>query len=258
MKRVFSRTSYKERKQKTQKVALALLRKEFLRLIKNPMIVLNTMLGSVMFILFAVYVFSQKSFLEMIEMLGTAGAGAMPIELLFMGIFCMIATMNMSAASSVSLEGETLWTLRTLPIPTKKILFVKAFCQFIATLVPAFVSIVAVGIYVKFPIWCIFLTILILAAFTAVISLFGVAVNLKFPNLHWTNEVAVVKQSLSTFIDLFGGIAIFALLVGGYFLFGKYMLAWAYALLCFTLLVGTGICIWLWLCKKGVKLFENL
>ena len=83
--------------EKTQKISLALLRKEFLRLIKNPMIALNTMLGSVMFIVFAVYVFSQKSFLEMIEMLGMAGAGGMPIELLFMGVFCMIATMNMSA-----------------------------------------------------------------------------------------------------------------------------------------------------------------
>ena len=258
MKRVFSRASYKERRQKTQKISLALLRKEFLRLIKNPMIALNTMLGSVMFIVFAVYVFSQKSFLEMIEMLGMAGAGGMPIELLFMGVFCMIATMNMSAASSISLEGENLWLLRTLPIATENILCIKAFCQFIATLVPAFVSILAVGIYVKLPIWCILLTILVLAAFSAAISLFGVAVNLKFPNLHWTNEIAVVKQSLSTFLGLFGGFGIFALLVGGYFLFGKYMLAWGYGLLCLILLILISAGIWLWICRKGVKVFENL
>ena len=222
------------------------------------MIALNTMLGSVMFIVFAVYVFSQKSFLEMIEMLGMAGAGGMPIELLFMGVFCMIATMNMSAASSISLEGENLWLLRTLPIATENILCIKAFCQFIATLVPAFVSILAVGIYVKLPIWCILLTILVLAAFSAAISLFGVAVNLKFPNLHWTNEIAVVKQSLSTFLGLFGGFGIFALLVGGYFLFGKYMLAWGYGLLCLILLILISAGIWLWICRKGVKVFENL
>lgn len=258
MKRVFSRASYKERKQKTQKITLALLRKEFLRLIKNPMIALNTMLGSIMFIVFAVYAFTQNSLIEMIEMLGMAGAGEMPIELLFMGILCLIATMNMSSASSVSLEGENLWILRALPIDTKKILFIKAFCQFIATLVPAFVSAVAVGLFVKLPIWCILLTIFAVAAFSMAISLFGVAVNVRFPNLHWTNEIAVVKQSLSTFLGLFGGFGIYALLVGGYFLFGKYMLAWGYGLLCLILLVVISVGIWLWICKKGVKLFEKL
>ena len=134
----------------------------------------------------------------------------------------------------------------------------KTLFKMLTGIISASLIVSAVGIYVKLPIWCILLTILVLAAFSAAISLFGVAVNLKFPNLHWTNEIAVVKQSLSTFLGLFGGFGIFALLVGGYFLFGKYMLAWGYGLLCLILLILISAGIWLWICRKGVKVFENL
>ena len=222
------------------------------------MVALNTMLGSVMFIVFIVYAFTQKGFADMVGMMGMAGAGELPLELLFMAVLCAIATMNMSAPSSISLEGENVWIVRALPISTKQVLFMKAFCQFIATMVPAFLATVVVGIYMKLPLWCIVLAMFVLTAFSATISLFGVAVNLKFPNLHWTNELAVVKQSLSTFIGLFGGMGIFILLIGGYFLFGKYMPAWGYAFTCFAFLTASAMGIWQWLCKKGVKLFEAL
>lgn len=39
-------------------------------------------------------------------------------------------------------------------------------------------------------------------------------VNLKFPNLEWTNEVTPIKQSMSVFITMITGIILVAMLVG--------------------------------------------
>ncbi len=39
------------------------------------------------------------------------------------------------------------------------------------------------------------------------ISLAGILINLKFPNFDWTNEVTVIKQSVSATITIFLGFA---------------------------------------------------
>jgi len=88
--------------------------------------------------------------------------------------------------------------------------------------------------------------------------LMGLAINLKFPNLHWTNETAAVKQGLSSALAMFGGWGVALLPLGGYFLFGKYLPAWGYALLCLTLFVLACVGLIVWLKRRGEKIFENL
>ena len=68
----------------------------------------------------------------------------------------------------------------------------------------------------------------------------------------------MVKQSASSLAGMFGGFGVVVAFVGGYFLFGKYLPAWGYLLICaavMALALG-GIC--LFLRKKGVKIFEAL
>ena len=89
-------------------------------------------------------------------------------------------------------------------------------------------------------------------------AVLGLAINLKFPNLHWTNETQAVKQGLSSLLAIFGGWGVSLLPLGGYFLFGKYLPAWSYALLWLALFTFIGIGLLLWLKKRGEKIFENL
>ncbi len=257
MKRGFHRIKYKATLRGAKRVFWVLLGKESLRFLKNPMIALNTLLGTIMYVVFAVYLFAQPALVETVRNLNVeVGEGI--VGLLFTAVLCGIAAMNIPASSSISLEGENLWLLRSMPISTRKILFVKAFFQFISTMVPAFLCSIILGAFIKLSWWSIVLTILIVAAFAILTSLFGVTLNLKFPNLHWTYELVVVKQSLSTLLGAFGGIGMVALLVGGYFLFGQYMPAWGYSAGCFFALMLGDIAFWLWLRKRGVRIFENL
>ena len=48
----------------------------------------------------------------------------------------------------------------------------------------------------------IFVTPLVYGTFT---SIFGMFVNIKMPNYEWTNEISVIKQSMSSMAGIFGG-----------------------------------------------------
>ena len=96
------------------------------------------------------------------------------------------------------------------------------------------------------------------AVFTFLTAAFGLAVNLKLPNLRWTNETAAVKQSLSVLIAMFGNLGFVLLLVGGYFLFGRYMPAAWFVATCVGVILIACILLALWLKKRGAKIFENL
>jgi len=232
---------------------LSLVKKELLRYSKNGMVMLNCFMGTVLLVLLPfIALFEKETFLQL------AGGLQGEFALVLTAILCVAAFSNLLAPSSVSMEGESLDVVRVLPIKTEKILFAKGLAHALTTGIPAaFACGFLCGIFRQSaPIsLCVLLAVLACVLFC---SVGGVAVNLLLPNLKWTNEVAVVKQSASTIAAMFGGWGIVALLVGGYFLFGKYLPAWGYLLVCSAafLVASVGVCIFLK--KKGVKIFEGL
>ena len=93
---------------------------------------------------------------------------------------------------------------------------------------------------------------------TVTFAAFDLAVNLKLPNLHWTNETAAVKQGASTVVAMFGGWGIALLPLGAFFLFGKYMLSWLFAVLVLAVFVAAATVVLTWIRKKGTKIFRFL
>ena len=231
----------------------ALVQKECLRYFKNAMIALNCFLGSVFFLLLPfVALFDLESFRQ----LSTVSGEVFP--LILAALLCAVGSTNLITSSSVSLEGDSLDTLRVLPIKTEKILFAKGAFHMLATGVPAaFCAGFLCGVFKQNAGLCaaILLAVLLFIAFCAA---GGLAVNLLLPNMNWTNEVAVVKQSASTLVSMFGAWGTVALFVGGYFLFGKYLPAWGYLLVCSAVLALFCGALAVWIKKKGVKIFERL
>jgi hypothetical protein len=99
--------------------------------------------------------------------------------------------------------------------------------------------------------WIIMIALAVLTAFS------GLIINLHFPNLHWTNELVAVKQSLSPLVAMLIGWVLAGLAVGGWFLFGKYIGAW-YLVVLLALFTVVSVCLWQWLKTRGKVLFENL
>ena len=94
--------------------------------------------------------------------------------------------------------------------------------------------------------------------FMLLVALFGLAVNLKTPNLKWTNETVPVKQSMGVFVSLMGG-WVFVIALGGlYYLLRNLVSAEAFLGICGVIILALDAALYFWLKKRGTRLFEEL
>jgi ABC-2 type transport system permease protein len=135
---------------------------------------------------------------------------------------------------------------------------VKAVFHWIWTAPIALVSGLVLCVLFKLGILFILLLLLSILVFPVFFALLGLFINLKMPRLHWTSEMACVKQSFSAILSLFSGWLTCGVLVGGYFWFGKYLPTWGYFLVGIGLLLILTAVLCVWLVKRGTKIFEKL
>lgn len=245
---------YKSKTAKTKGAFFALFHRECLRFFTNPMIFLNCALGSVLLLLLPVLALFN---LDFCRQLASANADSI-FALLLCAIVSGVATTNTVTASSVSLEGESLWVVRCMPVPTWTVLTAKLALHILVSGLPALIAVCVLAPLIGLSLGWFVLVACAVLVFTCICAEAGLCFNLKLPNLHWTNEIAAVKQSVSVLLTMFAGIAAVALPVVGYIAFGKYLPELAYLCICLALFVGVGIGLGVWLKKRGVRLFENL
>lgn len=253
------RAKYKEKTQRSVSPQVALLKREALHFIKSPAYLLNTSMGTMMMLIVGVMVLAYGDLFGIsADVVAASPALTEAIGLLVAVITCFMASSNTIAACSVSLEGENIWLAQSLPVEEWSLLKAKLYLHCLMTAIPALLCGVAMGAVVELR-WPyllgVVLTAIVCPAFFAAMDL---AINLKFPNLHWTNETAAVKQGMSMMFAMFGGWGAAALPIGGYFLFGKYLPAWSYLVLCLALFLAAAVLLSVWLKKRGTKIFKNL
>ena len=248
---------YREKSQRVFSPLWALLKKEFLRLFKTAMYLLNASMGSVLMLLLSVMMLIKGDIFGDILGISQGVLSRNELGLLVVALVIFMASSNTISASSVSLEGESIWVLQSMPIPTKTVLLAKGLTHFIVTVIPllvcAVVACCVMGVYAYLP-WAIVMAVVMSALF----AVMGLVLNLKFPVLRWTNETLVVKQSAAATFAIFGGWGVALLPVGGYFLFGEFLPPMIYIALWLAVYAVALVGMWIWLTKRGVKIFENL
>ncbi len=247
------KAKYKGKVGKRESAFFALFKKEAARYTKNPMLAMNCFLGTI-FLLVLPFIALFAG--EVKDMLApwTKETSA----LFLAAILCVTLSMNMISASSVSLEGESIWVVKSLPISTERILLAKVAFHFATTGAPALFACVFMGILFKIGVVYILAVVAVVLLFSAFCALFGLTVNLKMPNLNWTNELVAVKQSASSILSTLAEFASLALLVGGYFLFGNATFTGGYFLVVIALFLAVDGLLWVWISRRGVKVFEGL
>ena len=259
MKKGERRAKYKEKAQVSRSVNRALLRREFLRLVKSPAYLLNSSMGSLMMVMVAVMMAATGNLFGITEeALATMPALMDNMGLLVALVICFMASSNFIAACAVSLEGTNITTIQSLPVDEWSILRAKMYLHILFTAIPAMLLGGAMAWMVKLLWWEVLIVLATAFISTVMFAAFDLAVNLKLPNLHWTNETAAVKQGLSTVVAMFGGWGIALVPLGCFFLFGKYMWPWLYALIFLLLFVGVTAVVLAWIYKKGTKIFRYL
>ena len=255
MQRTRKKARYVERESKTRSVVFALVCKESARYMKNPMILFNCGLGSVLALVFGGFALFNT---ELCQVIANAPIAKGEVAVILACILCFIAASNTVTGASISLEGQNLWLLRSMPVRSTEIFFAKIAFHTAYTLLPTLPVCVLLCVLLQIPVLTSAFVTLTVAAITLLCAVVGLVVNLKFPNLKWTNEMVAVKQSLSAVLCLFAGWGIAALLVGGHFLFGVYLYAEIYMGLAVCLFIGVSAALWLWLLRRGTNVLEAL
>lgn len=210
-----AKKEYKEKAAKMRPLWLTVLLREAKRFSTNAGYMLNLGLGTVFApVLGVLAVVKGPAFAaRMID----AGLPAGSIGMGLAGLFCIAAAMNCIAAPSVSLEGSGIDLVRSLPIPTKTVLLAKAENHILFTVPPVLIgSIIGVigmreYISVASAIF-VFVLPLVFCCFTA---FYDLTLNLLMPNLHWTTEMTVIKQSAVILVAILSAPAIGMVLTGG-------------------------------------------
>lgn len=254
-KRAASKRRYVKRELEVGSVSGALLKKEFLRYRSLPSYIMNCSLGSVFMLAGAVYVFIKGAQLR--EMLVQISGWEAYLPLLGCAAVCLASTMNDITAPSVSLEGKTLWLSRALPVSAIQVLSAKIKLHLYITLPFVLLFSVSAVTAAKADFLAAALMLAVPLAFVLFTALFGIILNLKFPNFTWINETVAVKQSASVSIALFGSWGVIVLFCGLFYLVHAAVSATAFLALTLAVLLLVCALLWQWIVKRGTRIFNS-
>lgn len=182
----------------------ALYKKELRRFLSSSLYVLNSSLGMVLLLVMSISLLfaSPETFGQWLEIprLSDYLSRLAPL------VVSLFIVMSCTTSSSISLEGNHLWILKSSPVSKQAILFSKVAVNLTVTLPLMLISGVLLIISLGAG-WAESLLLLVIPGLYACYSaLVGVLVNLKLPNFTWTNEVTVIKQSAAVIVSMLIGI----------------------------------------------------
>ena len=252
------RKVYKETAVRPKSVSLALLGKEFSQFLASPNYMLNCGLGILMLPVCGVLLlWKGGAFLTVMNEVFGERPGSVPVLLCAMG--CMIASMNDMAVPSVSLEGKSMWLMQSLPVNPWQALRAKLSVQLLLTGVPMLFCLLCLAMVYPFAPLDIALAAVQTLFFVLLSAVFGLFMGLKMPNLNWTQEITVIKQSMGVMIAMFGGWTYTVFFCMGFLLLPGWRLGFAGYMSAFIGLdlVLCGV-LYLWLKKRGCEVFAAL
>lgn len=251
-----SKVKYREKAAKLRSVPRAMFGKELARFTASPNYMLNCGLGLLFLPIVGILLLVKAAWVRDIVALLEWDADF--LTLMLSGALCSMASMVDITAPSVSLEGKSLWLAQSLPILPWEALRAKLRLQVILAGVPlAFASLCAI-LALRPGLSGALLLLLLPQVFSVLMAAFGLFLNLKRPNFHWTSEIAPIKQSLSVTAALFGGLVLaVGLMVAGWLLrnvLSPMIMAWA----CTVILAAAAAFLLHWLKTAGAKTFAAL
>lgn len=176
----------------------SLISREFRRYLASSVYVVNTILGPILATVLAGASLFGKDALASLPLSVDVEA---VLPFLFSGVFCL---MN-PASVSVSMEGETFWIVKSLPLSAKTVLDGKLLMNLLLDLPFYLLSEILLFLAWRPAGLDALLLILLPGGMILFSCILGLFVNLRLPLLDWESEVSVVKQSASAMLGGMGG-----------------------------------------------------
>lgn len=248
------RRVYREKTAVQRGAGTALLARELRHFGGNPSYMLNCGLGILLMPLGGTALLWKRDFLDVLQPM----VGGQGIALILCALVCLLASMNLMAAPSVSLEGRTLWLVQSLPVRPWQVLRAKLQLQLVLTAVPALIAAVCAAVAAARPVGETLLLLAVPLGYVLLLALFGLFAGLKLPNLTWTNEITPIKQGGSVMLALFGGFVYAGLLPLAYFLGASALGLSACLGIYLGLTLALAAVLYVWLRRRGAAVFAAL
>lgn len=204
------RKKYKPENNKERSIKNTLLHKEFRRFFTNASYMLNTGLGLLVLVGGAIALIIEKE--KVFDLITDFAYMKRHIGMYVLFVELFFCAMNVISSPSVSLEGESLWICKSMPIKPIDILMAKAKSHIIICM--PFVVLFGIAANIALPLEmpmriALFLVPMAGTLFTGVL---GVVDNLILPKFDWADESIAVKQSLAVVATM--GIGFGVIIVG--------------------------------------------
>lgn len=235
----------------------ALLGKELARFTSSAGYMLNCGFGALMTVAAAAALLIKGGTLRAILEENFGSVHGFPAVLLTAAV-CLLAGSCDISAPSVSLEGKHLWLAQSLPVPPRQVLWAKLKLHLLIACPPALLCSLCGAFALGTNAGETVLLILLPQLTALLIAALGLAINLKRPNLTWTNETAPVKQSLGVLVTMLAGWLWGALLGIGYYLLMGAVSAPVWLALCAAATAALAGLLLLWLRGRGARTFAAL
>ena len=171
----------------------ALVKKERKAYFSCPIYVSNTIIGPVL----AVILSALPLLLPMDALTEKL---PVPVSWLAAPALSAVVCMMCPAACALSMEGDRIWILRSLPIPAGEVLKGKLLWSLTLLLPASVLSQVLLLLGLKPGSWAVVWLLLCPPIYVTFSCVFALSVNLRFPNYRWKKPEEVVKQGLSCLI----------------------------------------------------------
>lgn len=248
---------YIAKSMQTNSLQVALLKREIKHFTSNAMVMLNGAISIVFCIIgsIAVVLYTEEihSFLTMIP----------ELKDILTPILCLICisvnSMNIISASSISLEGDRLWILKSLPITSQDILNTKFLMHFIICVPFGILFSIVLGLVVGVDLFSLLLIIIAPILFTTFVDLLGLLMNLWKPKFDWVNETVCVKQSMPVMLTMFMAMGLAFVIAMIYaFVLADFVSINMYMYILFIVFIIIDIVMYRTLLTWGTRRFEEL
>ena len=222
-KKSAKRKVYVEKQARADSAFGALFRREIRRFLTDPLYLVNNALGTVFMVVLSVLALVNTSSLRGFAsgLFMSADVGDETVVTLFSGtssraiaamivaaLIAFVASLTVISASAISLEGRTLWLLKSMPVSESDVLLAKAANHMLFAGAPAVLMAVCVSIAVGLSAVNAVLVALFAFAVTLFICCFGLMLESRRPKLDWTSENVAVKQNMNVLITMFVGMGV--------------------------------------------------
>ena len=230
-----------------------LLKKEIMSYLYTPAWVVNSVIGPIFVVAIGILI-SIGQFDKIFNIYGDINTKVL-LAILILAINFMNSTSIISCCS-ISLEGKNVWLLKSSPINENLLFLSKVMTHIIISMPSTLFSSILIIIKLKASIAESLLFIGICCVFVLVCAVSGVFINLIFPQLDYSDETKVIKQSMSSLVFIFSGIIIALIPLILYLILDLSVINLGVITLCTYLIILFGVTFALF--TKGKTLFKKL